>query len=100
MVRNDPATVDAADEDESNFERARDDDGMVETTPSGDVVDDDLVTEDEAGGDDDGWFDAGVITLTLLVGLALFLFPEPLTSGVGVVLMGVGVVAWLVDWLG
>lgn len=99
MVQND-TTIGAADEDESNFERARDDDGAIETTPSGDVVDDDLVTADEAGGGDDEWFEAGVITLTLLAGLALFLFPEPLTSGIGAVLMAVGVIAWIVDWLG
>lgn len=97
MARNDSSSLDA-DGDGSNFERAQDDDDLIETTPSGDVVDDDLVTEDEAG--DDGWLDAGVIALVLLAGIALFLFPEPTTSGLGIVLMGVGVVAWLVDWLG
>lgn len=46
----------------------------------------------------DSMWDEGLISLLLVGGLALFLFPEPTTSAVGVVMMGVGVVAWLIDW--
>ncbi len=55
---------------------------------------------DEARTDDDEgtWLDEGLITLTLVAGVALFLFPEPATSGLGILLIGVAVVAWLVDW--
>lgn len=52
--------------------------------------------EDEYG-EHEGWFDEGVIALTLVVGLALFLFPEPATSAVGIVLLLVGSIAWLAD---
>lgn len=49
---------------------------------------------DETAG---GWTDDGLITLLMVVGVALFLFPEPATSVVGLVLVGAGAVAWLVD---
>lgn len=49
---------------------------------------------------DDTWVDEGVIGLILLVGVALFLFPEPATSGVGILLILVGAVLWVVDWAG
>ncbi|WP_254544433.1 hypothetical protein [Halomarina pelagica] len=50
--------------------------------------------------DDGGWLDEGAISLVLVVGLALFLFPEPATSLVGIALMGIGVVAWVIDAIG
>ena len=55
---------------------------------------------DEVRADEDEgtWLDEGLITLTLIAGVALFLFPEPATSGLGILLITVGVVAWLVDW--
>lgn len=43
------------------------------------------------------WLDEGLITLLLVAGVALFLFPEPGTSAVGLVLIGAGVLAWIVD---
>ena len=57
--------------------------------------------EGVSGDDDDGgsWWDEGLITLLLVGGLALFLFPEPATSAVGIVLMGIGLLAWAIDWL-
>ena len=55
----------------------------------------------EASGDEDdglGW-DEGMIGTLLLVGLALFLIPEPTTSAIGVFLLALGAGAWVVDWL-
>lgn len=37
----------------------------------------------------------GLAGLLILVGLVLFIFPEPATSGLGVVLMVLGVLLWL-----
>lgn len=51
--------------------------------------------------DEDGsWGDEGVIALLLIGGVTLFLIPEPLTSTLGIVLIAIGVIAWLVDVLG
>jgi len=52
----------------------------------------------DADESDDSWWDEGLISLLLVGGLVLFLFPEPATSAIGVLMMGAGVVAWLVDW--
>lgn len=50
------------------------------------------------GGMGDGtWADEGLITLLVVAGVALFLFPEPGTSVIGMVLIGAGVLAWIVD---
>jgi hypothetical protein len=49
--------------------------------------------------DDESWWDVGLIGGLLLVGVALFLFPEPATSAIGIGLITLGVVAWVVDWL-
>lgn len=49
--------------------------------------------------DEEGtWLDEGLITLTIVAGVVLFLFPEPATSGLGILLIAIGVVAWLIDW--
>lgn len=48
--------------------------------------------------DDESWWDEGLIGLLLVVGVVLFLFPEPATSALGIGLIAVGVLAWLVDW--
>lgn len=50
-----------------------------------------------AGTEDDSWLDEGLITLLVVTGALLFLFPEPATSAVGIVLLGVGIIAWAVD---
>lgn len=50
--------------------------------------------EDDSG----SLWDEGLITLLIVGGVALFLFPEPVTSGVGILLLSIGVIAWLVDW--
>lgn len=76
--------------------------GATDDTPPGGGVDADgggsYRREVERADVDDTWIDEGVIALTLVVGVALFLFPEPATSGLGLVLIVVGVLAWLVDW--
>ncbi|WP_227355413.1 hypothetical protein [Haladaptatus salinisoli] len=51
-------------------------------------------TEDDGG----SWWDEGLISLLLIAGVVLFVIPEPATSAFGILLISVGVVAWLVDW--
>lgn len=56
--------------------------------------------DDETVGEEDGtWLDEGLITLLLVAGVVLFLFPEPATSAVGILLLLTGGVLWLLDWL-
>lgn len=52
---------------------------------------------DEDG--DGGLLEEGLITLLIVTGAVLFLIPEPATSAVGVLLLFVGAVAWLLDWM-
>ena len=51
--------------------------------------------DDEA--DSESLWDEGLITLLIVSGAILFLFPEPVTSGIGILLLFMGVVGWLVD---
>lgn len=60
-----------------------------ETDPPGEGVGDER---------DETLLDEGLITLVILGGVALLLFPEPATSGIGVLLILGGAIAWLVDW--
>ena len=48
---------------------------------------------------DGSLWDEGLVSLFLVCGVVLFLFPEPTTSFVGIGLIIVGLVAWLVDAL-
>lgn len=57
---------------------------------------DDDTYDDE---DDGSWWDVGLIGLLLIAGVALFLFPEPFTSTIGIVLIALGIVAWVADAL-
>lgn len=50
-----------------------------------------------SGNDDESWLDEGLITLLIVGGALLFLFPEPATSAVGIVLLGIGIIAWAAD---
>lgn len=43
------------------------------------------------------WLDGGIATVLIVVGAILFLIPEPATSAAGILLLGIGVVLWLVD---
>lgn len=67
------------------------------------TVDDDAYTEEELDDDvyeeDDSWWDLGLAGILLVAGVVLFLFPEPITSGIGVLLVVVGVIVWLADVL-
>lgn len=55
-------------------------------------------TYGETDGETDGsWLDEGIITLLVVVGIVLFLIPEPGTSTLGLLLIGIGVVAWVAD---
>ncbi|MFB6130444.1 MAG: hypothetical protein ABEJ28_06455 [Salinigranum sp.] len=49
--------------------------------------------------EDDGWWDEALISILLVAGVVLFLFPEPITSTVGVILIVVGLGAWIADAL-
>lgn len=55
-----------------------------------------VAEEDE---DEGGWWDEGMITLLIIAGAALFLFPEPGTSAIGILLLAAGVGGWIVDAL-
>lgn len=50
------------------------------------------------GNGNESWWDEGLISLLLLAGVVLFVIPEPATSGLGILLIGVGVVLWILDW--
>lgn len=50
--------------------------------------------------EDDSWLDEGMITFLIVTGALLFLFPEPATSAVGIVLLGIGIIAWAADIMG
>lgn len=52
---------------------------------------------DSTPAEDDTWMENGVITLLVVAGVVLFVFPEPVTSGLGIVLMAAGAIAWLID---
>ena len=57
-------------------------------------------SDGESGADDGGFgslWDESLITLLIVGGAILFVFPEPATSGLGVLLVTLGVLAWLVD---
>lgn len=46
-----------------------------------------------------GYSEQGLATLLVVMGAILFVFPEPVTSVAGAVLMMTGVVTWVSDWL-
>lgn len=48
-------------------------------------------------GADDGWLGAGLATALILAGVLMFLFPEPATSFVGIVLIAAGLAVWVVS---
>lgn len=57
---------------------------------------------EEHGREDPGnpLWDESLVALLLVGGVVLLLFPEPATSAAGVLLIAVGLVAWLVDAIG
>ena len=50
-------------------------------------------------GEDDGWLDEGLIGALLVAGVVLFLIPEPATSMLGIMLIILGVAAFVADAL-
>ena len=117
--------VDAADNDvyDADADRVGEDDRAIyeeETTYGDDVYDhegavatpeyrehtpDDSVYDDDApegyperfDEEDDGYLGETLVALLIAAGVILFLFPEPVTSTLGIILIGIGVVAWLAD---
>ena len=92
--------------DQYGDESYREEDELYEDDP---YATDESYGTDEYGYDEDDWeededesiwrfWDEGIITLLIVGGGVLFLFPEPATSGLGVLMLGAGVLLWLVDW--
>lgn len=86
-------------DDDTTDRSSRDAGGAFETSTS------DLAGRETTGdradrgtADEDGdWLDEGVILTLVIVGIGLFVFPEPATSAVGIFLVAVGVGAWLAN---
>ena len=49
--------------------------------------------------ENDRFLDEELIPILVVGGLVLFLFPEPVTSSLGIVLVGIGVGLWVWDLL-
>lgn len=55
------------------------------------------VPDSVPAGKDDSWLDEGLFAFLIVVGLLLFVVPEPGTSVVGILFMVAGAIAWLFD---
>lgn len=60
--------------------------------------------EDQTTDESRNWFDRmraeyGLSSLLLVVGIILFLIPEPATSTAGLLLIGAGAFLWIAGWL-
>jgi hypothetical protein len=69
-----------------------DDDTDVEDNPYVDDPSDDYGSD--YGGNGVGTLSTKLLVLLVLAGIVLFVIPEPLTSTVGLVLLGIAAVAW------
>lgn len=70
------------------------------TSSRSDAADDEpRPPDDEAAPVVGEWWGGGIASLLIVVGAILFLIPEPATSAAGIMLLGIGVVLWLVDQL-
>ena len=58
---------------------------------------DEAPREEANAGANDSWWDEGLIGLLLVVGVVLFVFPEPSTSALGILLIVTGVLAWIIE---
>lgn len=90
-------TTTTIDEGYDNRESVRDEapnrgrvDGDYDASEEGYL--DEYTARDGNGG---GW---GLPALLLAAGVILFLFPEPITSTVGILLVVAGVAVWLYEW--
>ena len=70
--------------------------GAAEETPNETYDERRAASEDRRDERSDGGSTGKWVSLLLVGGLALFFFPEPVTSMAGVLLMGLGVVLWAV----
>lgn len=54
----------------------------------------------EHSDESDSFLHEELIPVLLIVGVLLFLFPEPISSALGIVLVALGVALWVWDLLG
>ena len=89
----DERTVDDRGEAEYEYDREPDEGGPY--------LDEEGYNEDHAREDPGNpLWDETLIALLLVGGVVLLLFPEPATSGLGAVLIALGVLAWVIDAIG
>ncbi|MFB6131139.1 MAG: hypothetical protein ABEJ28_10000 [Salinigranum sp.] len=102
VIENDDGTVYEQDDVDAYDDDVYDEEAAVATPEYGVYTPDDTVTDDDAyaeyNDDDDSWWGDGIVALLVLSGVVLFLIPEPATSTLGIILVLVGIGAWIVDW--
>lgn len=60
---------------------------------------DEPVEETDTDNSDESHWGEGIFSLLLIAGVILFIFPEPITSFVGILLLLTGAVGWLISKL-
>lgn len=70
---------------------------MVEDNRYDDSAYDDDAYTGETDNEEDGggWLGGISVGLLLLVGVILFFFPEPVTTEIGILLIGLAIVVWI-----
>lgn len=58
----------------------------------------DDLSEEPRGGGSGRWWDVGLLPMLFVAGVTLFVFPEPVTSAPGVVLVVTGIALPVADW--
>lgn len=58
----------------------------------------DGLSAEPRGGGSGRWWDVGLLPMLFVAGVALFVFPEPVTSALGVVLVVTGIAPPVADW--
>lgn len=99
MTPNDQSNVDKLNSDDHLL--GDENDELTEANAPVDSVDEVESRRDPSVHDpdtDDGWLGGGLVTLLLVAGIVLFLFPEPATSALGIFLVIAGAVLWVIDW--
>ena len=92
------------DESEGLIERVRPGSGEPTADDSGGLFDRVRGSEEPTTDDSGNLFDRarakyGLGALLVAAGVVLFFFPEPITSTVGLAMIGVGAIVWVVSWL-
>ncbi|WP_408957395.1 hypothetical protein [Natrinema sp. 74] len=101
-MRRRQTTEETEDESDGWVDRMRGGSAGQTTDDSGGLLDRTRGKSSEPTTNDAGsWFDRakaeyGLGTLLVAAGAVLFLFPEPITSTAGLVLIGIGALLWLV----